>query len=81
MKVQGSGFRGSRVEESAPPLAAEASSQIEKETNEHRTSNIERPTSNNVFCQLKKRLSKTNLPFGILRIGILWFACFKLDKA
>jgi hypothetical protein len=27
--------------------------QIEKETNEHRTSNIERPTSNNVFCQFK----------------------------
>jgi len=29
---------------------------------EHRTSNIERPTSNNVFCQLKKAVqSKTVL--------------------
>jgi len=28
--------------------------------------NIERPTSNNVFCQFKKRLSKANLPFEIL---------------
>jgi hypothetical protein len=26
-----------------------------KETNEHRTSNIERPTSNNVFCQFIKK--------------------------
>jgi hypothetical protein len=26
---------------------------------ERRTSNIERPTSNNVFCQYKKRLSNT----------------------
>ncbi len=29
---------------------------------EHRTSNIERPTSNNEFCQFKKRLGKANLP-------------------
>jgi len=33
---------------------------IEKETNEHRTSNTERPTSNNVFCLFKKRQSKEN---------------------
>ncbi len=41
---------------------------------EHRT--CERPTSNNVFCQFKKRLNKANLLFEILR-----FACFKIDKA
>jgi hypothetical protein len=38
-----------RGQVSALPLAAEVASLIEKETNEHRTSNIERPTSNNVF--------------------------------
>ena len=35
-----------------------ASSLIEKETDERRTSNIERPTSNNEFYQFKKRLSE-----------------------
>jgi len=39
-------------------------------------SNIERPTSNNEFCQFKKRLCKAKPPFEILR-----FACFKIDKA
>jgi hypothetical protein len=38
---------------------------IEKETNELRTSNVQRPTSNNVFCQFKKRLSKAKIPFEI----------------
>ena len=42
----------------------------------YETINIERPTSNNVFCQFKKRLSKANLPFEIQ-----WIACFKTDKA
>jgi hypothetical protein len=32
-----------------------AAGQIEKDTNEHRTSNIERRTSNNVFCLFKKK--------------------------
>jgi len=55
--------------------------------NEHRTSNIERPTSNNVFCQFKKRLNKTTSPDWLRRpranllIEILRFACFKIDKA
>jgi hypothetical protein len=31
-----------------------AASLIEKGTDERRTSNIERPTSNNEFCRLKK---------------------------
>jgi len=44
--------------------------------NEHRTSNIERPTSNNEFCQFKKEIEQANLPFKILQ-----FACFKIDKA
>jgi hypothetical protein len=34
-----------------PGPAIEAASLIEKETDERRTSNIERPTSNNEFCQ------------------------------
>jgi hypothetical protein len=37
----------------APPLAKKTASLIGKETNERPTSNIERPTSNNVFCQFK----------------------------
>jgi hypothetical protein len=41
--------------ESALPLAAPAVSLIEKETNERRTSNIERPTSNIVFCLFYKK--------------------------
>jgi len=36
------------------PLSKKTASLIKKETDERRTSNIERPTSNNVFCQLKK---------------------------
>jgi hypothetical protein len=35
-------------------LAKKTTSLIKKETNKRRTSNIERPTSNKVFCQLKK---------------------------
>jgi hypothetical protein len=36
---------------SAQPPAKKTAGQIEKETDERRTSNIERPTSNNEFCQ------------------------------
>ena len=46
-----------------------ASSQIEKETNERRTSNIERPTSNTVFCHFIKRLSKADLSFENMRLA------------
>jgi hypothetical protein len=59
LKVEGSWFKveGSRfmVEGSGFSAAAGrgAVSQIEKETSEHRTSNIERPTSNNVFWPFK----------------------------
>jgi len=63
------------------PLTAEAASLIKKETDERRTSNVERPTSNNVFCQFKKRLGKVNLPFEILWFSILLFSRFKIDKA
>jgi hypothetical protein len=37
---------GFRFQVSAPPLAAEAASLIEEETNEHRTSNVQHRTSN-----------------------------------
>jgi hypothetical protein len=36
---------------STQPPAKKTAGQIEKETDERRTSNIERPTSNNEFCQ------------------------------
>ena len=39
-----------------------ASSLIGKETDERRTSKVEGPTSNNVFCQFKKILSKPACP-------------------
>jgi hypothetical protein len=68
-------------QDSAPPLAAVAASLIGRETNEHRTSNIEHSTSNNEFCQSNKRLGSANLPLEILQIGILWSPCFKIDKA
>jgi hypothetical protein len=42
----------------ARPLAKKTASLIGKETDERRTSNIERPTSNNEFYQFKKRLSE-----------------------
>jgi hypothetical protein len=47
---------GFRCRVSAQPPAKKTAGQIEKETDERRTSNIERPTSNNEFCQfyLKK---------------------------
>jgi hypothetical protein len=38
----------------SPAASQKAASLIEKETDEHRTPNIERPTSNNEFCQFKK---------------------------
>ncbi len=47
----------------AQPLARKAASQIYKETNERRTSNTERPTSNNEFCHIIKKLSKAKPPF------------------
>jgi len=62
-----SAFGGSGL---SPAAVGEAASLIKKETTEHRTSNIERPTSNKVFCQLKKRLNKANLPLEIVRINI-----------
>jgi hypothetical protein len=52
-----------------------ASSQIEKETNERRTSNIERPTLSNEFCQFKKieqseaRLFKKRIKRSVIIIG------------
>ena len=59
------------VQVSGQPLAWKAASLIKKETlppwlvsydglikNERRTSNIERPTSNNAFCQFKKDWAK-----------------------
>jgi hypothetical protein len=50
--------------------------------NERRTSNIERPTSNNVFCQLKKGCAKQNHPSRLVRLWrILRFAYFRFDKA
>jgi hypothetical protein len=48
-----SGFSAAVVQKSLP-AARRAASLIEKETDERRTSNIERPTSNNVFFRLKK---------------------------
>jgi hypothetical protein len=39
-----------REQMSAPPPAKKTAGLIEKETDERRTSNIERPTSNNEFC-------------------------------
>jgi len=59
---------------------------------EHRTSNIERPTSNNVFCQFKKKteqhaaqapaLHERIYPSKLVCLRkILRFACFKIDKA
>jgi len=37
---------------SAPPPVKNAASLIAKETNEHRTSNVQHRTSNNEFCLL-----------------------------
>ena len=57
------------------------------------TPNIERPTSNNVFCQFKidgaslvlrmkgLRRPRVILPFEILQSSILLFSRFKIDKA
>ncbi len=65
----------------------EVASLIGQETNEHRTSNIERPTSNNEFCQFNKKRGASacaagaNLPFEILRFSILRLVCFEIDKA
>ncbi len=42
----------------APPLAKKTESLIGKETNERPTSNVQRPTSNNVFCQFKYKTDK-----------------------
>jgi hypothetical protein len=44
-------FSENRFQVSAPPPAKKTAGQIEKETDERRTSNIERPTSNNEFGQ------------------------------
>jgi hypothetical protein len=60
---------GFRCQVSALPPARKTAGQIEKETNERRTSNIERPTSNTVFCHFIKRLSKADLPFGNMRFA------------
>ena len=58
-EIQRSGVLGSEVQGFSPSAGGEAASLIEKETNEHRTSNIERPTSNNVFCQFKKKTEQS----------------------
>jgi hypothetical protein len=51
IKNRGDVTRGNAYERRRWP---QASSLDEKETDERPTSNIERPTSNKVFCQLKK---------------------------
>jgi hypothetical protein len=38
----------------SPAAGLKTASLNGKEASEHRTSNVERPTSNNVFCQFKK---------------------------
>ena len=49
-----------KVQGSATPLVYKAASLIGKGTNERPTSNIERPTSNKVFCQFIIVLNKAN---------------------
>jgi hypothetical protein len=50
--------------------------------NERRTSNIERPTSNNEFCQLKNWLNKRIYPSKLVRLWkILQLASLKIDQA
>jgi hypothetical protein len=61
------------------PRRQKAAGLIEKETNEHRTSNTERPTSNNVFCLIYKKLRNTVPPIDILRFDVLRLACLKID--
>ena len=46
--VVGSGFRSSKVQGSATPLAAETAGLIEEETNEHRTLNVQHRIMNSV---------------------------------
>jgi len=46
-----------------------ASSLIGKETNERRTSNIERSTSNTVFCHFIERPIKVDLPCKNMRFA------------
>ena len=70
-----------------PAAGKNTAGQIEKETNEHRTSNIERSTSNNVFCHFiiklskptslnRLRRSKVGLPFENMPM-----VCYKIAKA
>jgi hypothetical protein len=51
MTVSGGQMTDIRFQVEAHPQAAEAASLIKNETNEHRTLNVQRPTSNNVFYQ------------------------------
>jgi hypothetical protein len=61
-RVEGSGFLGS-----AQPSAKKMAGQIEKETNEHRTSNTERPTSNNVSCQYNLMTERSDSALDVRR--------------
>jgi hypothetical protein len=48
---------GVSVQVSGQPLVAEAASLIEKETNQHRTSNVQHPTSNECILSVLKKIS------------------------
>jgi hypothetical protein len=81
-----SGFRCSTGGGLAQPRATEQPVNSKK-TNKRRTSNIERPTSNIVFCHFIKRLSKPSSPNRLprsracLRLENSRFVCFKINKA
>jgi hypothetical protein len=66
MLSENEGFR-CQVSVFSPAAGRGAASQIEKETNEHRT-------SNNVFCLFYKRLSEAIPPFDIRYSAVLRFA-------
>jgi hypothetical protein len=68
---------------SALPPAPKKAGLIEKETNKLRTLNIERPTSNIVFCQFKKIMSNTRRVRFAREPNVRNFAIgfFKIDKA
>jgi hypothetical protein len=50
------------------PAAGVVKASLNKnETNEHPTSNIERPTSNNVFCQFNKKTERNAVQAPVMR--------------
>jgi hypothetical protein len=58
-RFRGSEFRGSRVQRfkgSAAPPAKKTAGLIEKETDEHRTSNIQHRTSNECILSILKKI-------------------------